>query len=241
MTALSHGPPLICGTTFARLGAALVLVASIALVRPALAQDLGTEEARGAFTAGQAAYRAGHFAEALNYFQRAYDLTHESALLYNVALMNDRLRHDQEALDTYRRYLAENPEFEGRENVEARIAVLEDALRRVEPAPDDQAATAVDAADAGGAAGCRSPGRVDIEIVGDSPLPTSRETERRRQRVHRRSGHRAQPHEHPLDSEVDAHRAQRRSATEHLEVQRHEREQRGPNGVDPPSHPAHRG
>lgn len=111
----------------------------LSITPAAQAQDLDTEEARGAFTAGQAAYRAGRFADALDYFERAYELTSEPQLLYNIALVHERLRHDAEALDYYRRYLAESPQVEDRANVEARVSILENALRepaRVDPVDD---------------------------------------------------------------------------------------------------------
>ncbi len=110
---------------------ALILgIAALTLPRPALAQEADTEEARAAFTAGQAAYSAGRFSQALTDFQRAYELTNEPDLLYNIATVHDRLRHDAEALEAYRRYLAARPDSEDRANVEARIAVLEEAVAR---------------------------------------------------------------------------------------------------------------
>lgn len=93
------------------------------------------DEARGAFDAGQAAYRAGRFPEALSYFERAYELTEEPDLLYNIATVHDRLRHDREALDAYRAYLAARPAADDRANLEARIEVLEAALAAAEAAP----------------------------------------------------------------------------------------------------------
>jgi tetratricopeptide (TPR) repeat protein len=107
------------------------------LLLPALAsaQNAQTDEARGAFDAGRAAYRAGRFTEALDYFQRAYQLEHQPEILYNIALVHDRLRHDGEALDYYRRYLEADPDTEDRANLEARIHVLEQAIAHREHAP----------------------------------------------------------------------------------------------------------
>lgn len=102
---------------------------------PALAQDASTDEARGAFAAGQAAYTAGRFAEALGYFERAYELTREPDLLYNIATVHDRLRHDAQALDAYRRYLEARPDADDRANIEARVRVLEGAIERESAAP----------------------------------------------------------------------------------------------------------
>ena len=77
--------------------------------------------------------------------------------------------------------------------------------------------------------------------MGDSPPPTSQESERRRQRVRRRGANRTQRHEHTLSPEVGAHRVQRRRAAERLRKRRHERQQRGSNRLLGSSHPAHRG
>ncbi len=96
----------------------------------ALAQDADTDEARGAFQAGEAAYRAGRFDDALSYFRRAYELTNEPDVLYNIATVLDRLRRDQEALDAYRRYLDARPDSADRANIEARISVLERSIAR---------------------------------------------------------------------------------------------------------------
>lgn len=94
--------------------------------------DAAASEARAAFQAGQAAYAAGRFPAALTYFERAYELTEEPDILYNIATVHDRLRHDREALEAYRGYLAGRPEAEDRANVEARIRALEGTLAEAE-------------------------------------------------------------------------------------------------------------
>ncbi len=123
-----------------RLALLLLLLAPAWLAgATALAQDASTDEARGAFAAGQAAYTAGRFAEALGYFERAYELTREPDLLYNIATVHDRLRHDAQALDAYRRYLEARPDAEDRANIEARVRVLEEAVARETAAPAPEA------------------------------------------------------------------------------------------------------
>ncbi len=114
----------------ARSAAALACL-GILLASPASAQDDGDvarEEAAAAFHAGEAAYRAGRFPEALTYFERAYELTREPDVLYNIATVQDRLRRDEDALASYRAYLEAVPDTEGRANIEARIQVLEAAI-----------------------------------------------------------------------------------------------------------------
>jgi tetratricopeptide (TPR) repeat protein len=84
--------------------------------------------ARTAFERGRAAYDAGRFEEALEAFREAHALTGSPDLLYNIATVADRLRRDRDALDAYERYLAQRPDTDDRENVEARIRVLREAL-----------------------------------------------------------------------------------------------------------------
>lgn len=113
----------------ARSAAALALFGCL-VTSPARAQDDddAREEAASAFHAGEAAYRAGRFPEALTYFERAYELTHEPDVLYNIATVQDRLRRDEDALGSYRAYLEAVPDTDGRANIEARIHALEAAI-----------------------------------------------------------------------------------------------------------------
>lgn len=85
-------------------------------------------EGRRLFVAGAEAFTGGHYEVALASFQAAYELTGRAALLYNIGLAHDRLRHDEEALDHFRAYIdqVENPPH--REEVEARIQALEQAI-----------------------------------------------------------------------------------------------------------------
>lgn len=94
------------------------------------------EQGRQLFLAGATAYEGGRYDVALANFQAAYELTNRGALLYNVALAHDRLRHDAEALTAYRTYLVEVPDNPHRVQVEARI----EALERVEAERAEQAA-----------------------------------------------------------------------------------------------------
>lgn len=93
-------------------------------------------EAHGLFLAGQAAYEAGRFDDALRYFQQSYDLSPRPGLLYNIGQAADRARLDAVALDAFRRFLASSPELdaESRRRVEVRVAALEAAIARGEHA-----------------------------------------------------------------------------------------------------------
>jgi tetratricopeptide (TPR) repeat protein len=85
-------------------------------------------EGRGLFEAGRAAFTDGRYEDALDYFQRAYALSHRSALLYNIGSANDRLRRDAEALVAFEQYVRELPEAANVREVEARIRVLRESL-----------------------------------------------------------------------------------------------------------------
>jgi tetratricopeptide (TPR) repeat protein len=125
------------------LHAALVLAACSLVPPRALAQDGSPHadtEARALFDAGRAAFSAGRFEEALGHFRRSFELSGRAELHYNVGISADRLRRDAEALEAFRRYLAEVPGAENQEEVEARIAILERELasEAVEPEPQPE-------------------------------------------------------------------------------------------------------
>lgn len=84
--------------------------------------------AKKAFEAGTRAYQSGDFEAALSSFRRAYDLTGSPDLLYNIATVSDRMRHDEDALRAYEGYLKARPKSADREHVESRISVLREAI-----------------------------------------------------------------------------------------------------------------
>jgi tetratricopeptide (TPR) repeat protein len=86
------------------------------------------QEARASFAAGKAAYDNGDFAAALVQFERAYDLSHRSLLLYNLGLAHDRLKHEERALESYEAYLAANPQDERAPDARARVKELRESL-----------------------------------------------------------------------------------------------------------------
>lgn len=106
-----------------------VTVLSLLGATSAQAQEGGSaealdEEARAVFSAGSTAFDDARYDDALAYFQRAYELSQRSVLLYNVGVAADRLRRDRVALDAFERFLAEVPEHPRRRDVEARVIVL---------------------------------------------------------------------------------------------------------------------
>jgi tetratricopeptide (TPR) repeat protein len=101
-------------------------------------------EARMHFEDARLAFSEGRNEVALQEFQRAYELSGRPELLYNIALVHDRLRHDREALASFQQFLAEVPGTEYRTSVESRIRVLEEEIAR-----EEALATAAGTADSG--------------------------------------------------------------------------------------------
>lgn len=112
---------------------------------PAPAADR-TEEAKGLFTAGRAAFDSGRFNEALDYFQRSYAMSQRPELLYNIGIVHDRLRDDQRALDAFDAYLAAVPDAPNRQAVETRAAAIRNALAARKAQEPAQAPTPAEAA-----------------------------------------------------------------------------------------------
>lgn len=130
---------------------AAVLVGSFAGGSTAHAQTPGAleaddAEARTVYQAGVQAYESGRYDRALDYFRRAYELSHRPQLLYNIGQTADRLRRDQEALQAFEQFLAEVGDSPLRTQVETRVAFLRETLARTaaasqqavsEPTPAD--------------------------------------------------------------------------------------------------------
>lgn len=115
--------------------AALSLVTLLALVslapsgaraqEPTEAMDV---EARALFEAGTTAFDDARYADALEHFRRAYELSRRPGLLYNVGIAADRLRRDADALEAFEAFLAAVPEHPRRRDVEVRVAILREAV-----------------------------------------------------------------------------------------------------------------
>ncbi len=121
------------------LAAALVLVgAATASAQDATPTEASEDrEARMLYQAGVEALQAGRHENALDYFQRSYELSGRPELLHNIGITADRLRRDDVALDAFRRFLEAVPDAPNRGDVEARIAALEAAQARNAP-PDPE-------------------------------------------------------------------------------------------------------
>ena len=109
-----------------------VTLALSTFVRAAEAQDAGNDsldrEARALFQAGSTAFEDARYDDALGYFRRAYELSHRPAMLYNVGLAADRLRHDEDALAAFQQFLTEAADSPRRHEVEVRVAAIQSAI-----------------------------------------------------------------------------------------------------------------
>jgi tetratricopeptide (TPR) repeat protein len=86
-------------------------------------------QARQLYKAGRDAYNAGDFQRAYDSFRESFTLSHEPALLYNIASALQGLKrpHDAaEALQSYLRLKADDPD---RPQIEERIRTLEEEQR----------------------------------------------------------------------------------------------------------------
>lgn len=98
--------------------------------RPAAADAEGTGQetaddstARAHFELARVAFEATDYEKALVHFREAYELSGRAELQYNIGVTAGRLRHDEEALLAFERYLAELEyparELEVRKRIEA--------------------------------------------------------------------------------------------------------------------------
>ena len=85
----------------------------------------GDNVAQALFEAGQSAYSAGNYEEALQFFEQSYDRYPRSDLLYNIGESADRLRQDHKTLAAFKAYLDQVPNAANRAEVEQRVAALE--------------------------------------------------------------------------------------------------------------------
>jgi tetratricopeptide (TPR) repeat protein len=117
------------------LGLAVLLSVPIATAHAQAGEDA---EAHALFEAGEVAFGDGRYENALDYFQRSYELSRRPLLLYNIGAASDRLRRDADAIAAFEQYLAEVPDAPNRHEVEGRLASLR---RSVEAAATASART----------------------------------------------------------------------------------------------------
>lgn len=112
-------------------------VALLLAAAPSRAQDDDRQNAIRLTRRAQTAYREGRFEEAVELLEAAHTLFPEPTVLYNLARSREALGQDEEAIDAYRRYLAQRPDADNAPAARARLDVLERRLeerRRLEEA-----------------------------------------------------------------------------------------------------------
>lgn len=96
---------------------------------------------------GQAFFVAGKYAEAAEIFERGFQQHPYSAFLFNAAVCHEKQGELERALGALRKYLEVDPAAPDADEVNARIARLQEALRaREEAGPDGQPETPAPAA-----------------------------------------------------------------------------------------------
>ena len=98
---------------------------------PAHAQLSDAARAHAHFEAARSYFDDGNYEAAAPEFQRAYELSREPAILYNLALVHERLGNLQLARDNLRAFLDSAPAVENRADLEAKLRNFEARLARV--------------------------------------------------------------------------------------------------------------
>ena len=112
------------GTTCLRIGSSAAQARATPAQPEAAAPDY--DAAGKQFAAGQEAFSAKRFHVAALHFKAAYDITRDAVLLYNVGESYENAGDAARARDSYRAYLAQKPSAQDRDDVDKRIARLED-------------------------------------------------------------------------------------------------------------------
>ena len=109
----------------------------LALVFSMMVLAFGTKEARAQLTAQQKqeihvhyqqatrAYDLGKYQEAVDEYQKVYEIDGDPVMLYNIAQAYRLNDQPQESIHFYRRYLQRSPEARNKEDVERKITAME--------------------------------------------------------------------------------------------------------------------
>ena len=102
----------------------LTAVLFVAAAPPVWAQA-DVDAARAAAERGRREYNLGHWQQSIDGFEKAYQLSGDAALLFNLGQAQRQLGHTSEALRLYRTYLRERPGAANRDVAEKQIKELE--------------------------------------------------------------------------------------------------------------------
>lgn len=95
----------------------------------AVADARQEQAAKDAYKVGRAAYETGDYQLAYDKFKESFQLSHEPALLYNIASALQGLKRPHEAAEALRSFLRLSPSDPDRPKIEQRIATLEEEQR----------------------------------------------------------------------------------------------------------------
>jgi hypothetical protein len=113
-----------------------VCVSTITLApRVAFAQDAALESARKEFERGGDLFEKGDFQNAADAFMAAYKAKSFPAFIFNAAVCYEKLKDYKQAVELFKRYLAEDPKAQDKAAVEARIKTIEGEIARLAAAP----------------------------------------------------------------------------------------------------------
>jgi hypothetical protein len=113
----------------------LVVVSGVAST--AVAQDF--EAAGKHFSAAQDAFGRKHFKTAASEFEAAYAITKDPVLLFNIGESYEKSGDGKRAVQSYKDYLAANPDAQDKSEIEKRIRAIEAKHGKLvdQSAPDD--------------------------------------------------------------------------------------------------------
>jgi len=98
-------------------------------------------EAHALFSAGTSALADGRLEDALDAYKRAYRLSGRPEMLFNIALVHDKLHQDGEAADAFAAYLKLSPDPSRRADAETRLAALRQTGAQSPPTPNPSASS----------------------------------------------------------------------------------------------------
>jgi tetratricopeptide (TPR) repeat protein len=105
--------------------ACFVVVFGLAAGRTGFAESRSKQNAEAHYNKGMSAYTLGRFPEAIEEFEKAYEIRSEPVFLYNIAQSHWHNGNPQRAIFFYRRYLEAAPKAKNADDVQKRIQELQ--------------------------------------------------------------------------------------------------------------------
>jgi tetratricopeptide (TPR) repeat protein len=87
------------------------------------------DQARQLFEQGQEAYNNGQYGVALGFYTQAYELAKKPTILFNIGQCYRKLGKPQEASDSYKKFIKDDPQTQYLGEVEYKIAELAEELK----------------------------------------------------------------------------------------------------------------